>query len=255
MASISYRKGEFEDSVMSSNDPFYLSPNDYSKTRHALNGRSIMISVTIFLVLVVWFAFLLHAYGKWFRRQPAISSRRRRFHFTGEEPARLLNVGLDSAVLETLPVFVYKPENFRDGRLECAVCLSELEENEKGRILPNCRHSFHVECIDMWFLSHSTCPLCRIIVQPELPVLESARLQQASVTSPGPISSGIHDSLNSEQRHSTASSGEEYNLQFLPNIFFCDRQKQMNDHGNSGGKRELIISPSGIEIPTRLDGV
>lgn len=202
MASISYRKGEFENKAMSSNDPFVRSPKDYGKTRHDINGR-IMISVTIFLVLVVWFVLLLHAYARWFRRQPSIyprwrsAHRSRRFHFTGQEPASLRNVGLDSALLETLTVFVYKPENFIDG-LDCAVCLFELEENEKARILPNCRHGFHVDCIDMWFLSHSTCPLCRIIVQPEQPVLESVRSQQVPVTIPGLIPSEIHASLNSE---------------------------------------------------------
>lgn len=212
MASISGRRGEFEDSAMSSDDPFHVPSHVYGKPRHAIHGR-IMISAIIFFVFVVWFVLLLNAYARWFRRQPArfsrrrSASRRRRFHFTGEEPARLRNVGLDTAVIETLPMFVYKSQNFGDG-LECAVCLSELEENEKGRFLPNCRHSFHLECIDMWLLSHSTCPLCRIDAQPEQPFLESARLPQVSLMIPGPIPSEIHDNLNSEQRHSTASSGD-----------------------------------------------
>ena len=47
---------------------------------------------------------------------------------------------------------------------ECAVCISEFQENEQGRILPLCGHSFHTECIDMWLYSHSTCPLCRALV-------------------------------------------------------------------------------------------
>ncbi|KAK4791626.1 hypothetical protein SAY86_032039 [Trapa natans] len=41
------------------------------------------------------------------------------------------------------------------------VCLCELAEGEKVRILPKCGHSFHVDCIDKWFESHDTCPLCR----------------------------------------------------------------------------------------------
>lgn len=49
--------------------------------------------------------------------------------------------------------------------LECAVCLSEFVKNETGRVLPECNHGFHLECIDMWFLSNSTCPLCRAPVQ------------------------------------------------------------------------------------------
>ncbi|KAK1580811.1 hypothetical protein Q3G72_000345 [Acer saccharum] len=43
----------------------------------------------------------------------------------------------------------------------CAVCLDEITEGDKFRRLPECKHCFHVECIDVWFQSRSTCPLCR----------------------------------------------------------------------------------------------
>ncbi|KAH7576139.1 hypothetical protein ACOSQ2_003913 [Xanthoceras sorbifolium] len=43
----------------------------------------------------------------------------------------------------------------------CAVCLEGIAEGEKFRRLPECKHCFHVECIDAWFQSRSTCPLCR----------------------------------------------------------------------------------------------
>nr|GMC47633.1 RING-H2 finger protein ATL60-like [Ipomoea batatas] len=68
--------------------------------------------------------------------------------------------GLDPSVLKTIPVVKFNPEEFKDG-LECAVCLSHVSEGEKTRLLPKCNHGFHVDCIDMWFHSHSTCPLCR----------------------------------------------------------------------------------------------
>lgn len=43
----------------------------------------------------------------------------------------------------------------------CTVCLNEMNKGEKYRLLPNCHHCFHVDCIDVWFRSKSTCPLCR----------------------------------------------------------------------------------------------
>lgn len=49
---------------------------------------------------------------------------------------------------------------------ECAVCLSVFEESEELRQLPNCKHSFHASCIDMWLYSHMDCPLCRSSVLP-----------------------------------------------------------------------------------------
>jgi len=45
----------------------------------------------------------------------------------------------------------------------CSICLSLFENGDELRILP-CRHRFHSECIDQWFRSHRTCPMCRIDV-------------------------------------------------------------------------------------------
>lgn len=47
---------------------------------------------------------------------------------------------------------------------DCSVCLSEFQENERLRLLPECSHAFHVPCIDTWLKSHSNCPLCRAFV-------------------------------------------------------------------------------------------
>jgi len=44
----------------------------------------------------------------------------------------------------------------------CTVCLAEYQERDVLRILPYCRHAFHVTCIDIWLKQHSTCPVCRI---------------------------------------------------------------------------------------------
>jgi E3 ubiquitin-protein ligase ATL41 len=33
------------------------------------------------------------------------------------------------------------------------------------RELPSCGHSFHVECVDAWLRTRTTCPLCRAEVE------------------------------------------------------------------------------------------
>ncbi|XVF15262.1 hypothetical protein REPUB_Repub09cG0135900 [Reevesia pubescens] len=72
--------------------------------------------------------------------------------------------GLDPAVIESFPVFIYsyvKDLKIGKGALECAVCLSEFEDDETLRLIPKCSHVFHPDCIDAWLAYHVTCPLCR----------------------------------------------------------------------------------------------
>ena len=75
--------------------------------------------------------------------------------------------GLDQALIDALPVFLYK--DIVKGSKEpfdCAVCLCEFSEDDKLRLLPVCSHAFHIDCIDTWLLSNSTCPLCRGTLYP-----------------------------------------------------------------------------------------
>ncbi|KAL6532487.1 hypothetical protein OROGR_014457 [Orobanche gracilis] len=151
---------------------------------YAMSGK-IMLSAIVILFAVVVFMVALHLYARWYlvrlrRRQ----IERRRVHRRVSRSQIVMYVdsrlsvgesvaerGLDRAVLNSLPVFIYSRETEEEEKeeeeppLECAVCLSEFEEKEIVRLLPKCGHSFHIECIDMWFRSHSTCPLCRSPVE------------------------------------------------------------------------------------------
>ncbi|KAI3811373.1 hypothetical protein L1987_21094 [Smallanthus sonchifolius] len=69
--------------------------------------------------------------------------------------------GVDQSFIDTLPVFIYKSIIGVKNPFDCAVCLCEFEGDDNLRLLPKCSHAFHLECIDTWLLSHSTCPLCR----------------------------------------------------------------------------------------------
>ncbi|KAL5223278.1 hypothetical protein ABZP36_027991 [Zizania latifolia] len=78
--------------------------------------------------------------------------------------------GLDPAVLEAFPTMAYadvKAHKAGKGALECAVCLSEFDDDETLRLLPKCSHAFHTDCIDAWLASHVTCPVCRANLVPD----------------------------------------------------------------------------------------
>lgn len=88
------------------------------------------------------------------------------------EPWYVSTAGLDEALIRSIAVCKYKRGA---GIIEgtCSVCLSEFQEDERVRLLPNCTHAFHISCIDTWLTSHTNCPLCRSEVAPtfSFPVL------------------------------------------------------------------------------------
>ncbi|XP_004501635.1 RING-H2 finger protein ATL43-like [Cicer arietinum] len=86
------------------------------------------------------------------------------------------NSGINRSVVESLPIFRFGSLLGQKDGLDCAVCLSKFESSEILRLLPKCKHAFHVECVDTWLEAHSTCPLCRYRVDPEdiLLVLENS---------------------------------------------------------------------------------
>ncbi|KAJ7951424.1 RING-H2 finger protein-like protein [Quillaja saponaria] len=192
-----------------------------------LTGK-IMVAAIIVLFMVVVFVLLLHLYAKWFwwrvdestnSPNQTRSRRRRRFVFVpGQDPAvaRGQRRGLDPAILKSLPILAFHPEDFKDG-LECAVCLSDLVQGEKARLLPKCNHGFHVDCIDMWFQSHSTCPLCRN------PVASESSDSNASTITNGNIAENIQSPAENVAAGYTSESPN-----FPTNVLFWGNQTQVS---------------------------
>ncbi|KAL6619518.1 hypothetical protein ACP70R_034657 [Stipagrostis hirtigluma subsp. patula] len=79
-----------------------------------------------------------------------------------------------AVAVPAIPAFEYKREGGGGGGevdgggatgwAQCVICLGMVQVGEVVRRLPACKHLFHVECIDVWLRSHSTCPLCRAAV-------------------------------------------------------------------------------------------
>ncbi|KAH7307480.1 hypothetical protein KP509_22G061200 [Ceratopteris richardii] len=136
--------------------------------------------------------------------------RRRTTHSVSVSPAPQPqhNTGLDGAAVAMIPTLIYKSGctdglHTEGGVFECAVCLGEFRDNQKLRSLPFCKHIFHMDCIDKWFVAHSTCPICRTpVVSTSLRSNTEAKLQE------------IHICIETPQRtgstHEAASSSTEF---------------------------------------------
>ncbi|XP_050916856.1 RING-H2 finger protein ATL3 [Lathyrus oleraceus] len=172
----------------------------------------VVIIVILFMFVVIFLFFHLFAKGFWWSHNSQADnnsqSRRRRRH--GQQGAVLGEGGLDPLILNSLPVSVFNSE--KDGLdLECSVCLSELVEGEKVRVLPKCNHRFHIDCIDMWFQSHSTCPLCRttLAASPSSSLVVEIQPSSAAAFPTNVLIWGNHDqtiSSTSEQNNCSSSS-------------------------------------------------
>ena len=203
----------------------------------------VILTAIIVLFMAVLVVLVLHLYAKlyWWRVDqlqqqqqqeqeqeqddqssiaPTVTThrQRRRFIFVPGQDS-LSNTGLTPFELSSLPIVF-----FRQDGLECAICLSDLVKGDKARLLPKCNHSFHVECIDMWFQSHSTCPICRnAVLALEQPISKQIQL----------VSENAVDAL-SQISNSVSSSSPE----FPTNVLVWGRQDQVSTRTTNVGSQE-----------------
>ncbi|KAI3515535.1 hypothetical protein L1887_14434 [Cichorium endivia] len=144
------------------------------------HSRILLIAI-ISLSVVVVVVTMLHVYARYkLRRQARHRAALRgigivaRIH-SDEPPKR----GLEPTVIASLPILIYKDIDHKPDHSslnpECAVCISTFEGGQMIRVLPNCQHHFHAECIDKWLGSQSSCPICRHEVDPRGAVMPLPR--------------------------------------------------------------------------------
>ncbi|EPS64630.1 hypothetical protein M569_10153, partial [Genlisea aurea] len=96
-----------------------------------------------------------------------------------------LRGGVGRKVLEAIPISPFSAVRGGGGDQECVVCLGELEDGDMVRLLPDCKHAFHVTCVDQWLAAHVTCPLCRSPILAEADG-EEKRKEKMKKASPPP---------------------------------------------------------------------
>lgn len=170
--------------------------------QHAQQSNPNFSPLVIALIGILAGAFLLVSYytiiAKYCTKWDAFRQRTREDHENndpfhrqgppGEWP--ILTRGLDESVINSLPAFKYRRGDGLVHDNECAVCLSEFQDDENLRLLPKCTHAFHLPCIDMWLSTHSNCPLCRanIVALVPTPVegveIPSEEVSESTIDSP-----------------------------------------------------------------------
>ncbi|KAK4436494.1 RING-H2 finger protein ATL66 [Sesamum alatum] len=139
-----------------------------------IRGRTLFFMVVLFSIILL--VTLLFIYARWVCRfnhppsppPPATTSPSQ---LAGDQrpPSR----SLDIATVNRMAVVLYKKSASSGGsrsEAECCICLEIFGDKEEVKVLPECRHCFHSECVDKWFTAESSCPLCRASLRVDSPV-------------------------------------------------------------------------------------
>ncbi|OAY71646.1 RING-H2 finger protein ATL7 [Ananas comosus] len=108
--------------------------------------QAFIFSVPVFFTFVLLLVFYLFYLRRW----------RATNHLSRGD---LQRTGIKKEVREMLPVIVFK-ESFL------------IRETQ----IPPCGHTFHVDCIDHWLATNTTCPLCRVSLLPTPKAAKSSPL-------------------------------------------------------------------------------
>ncbi|CAJ1978848.1 unnamed protein product [Sphenostylis stenocarpa] len=229
----------------------------YVPTRDESNNSNVkilFISMVSFIV-VLFLVFSLYVYARCLLKR---RSRHRAavhrltlaaLHVSDVDSARSRvepsNTGLDPAIIASLPTFPVKAKVLKDSGggndnldasliRECVVCLNALEGEEKVKLLPNCKHFFHISCIDTWLGSHSTCPLCRAEVKPRLePHDREGPASLALDDAPLIFDGADSNSNNNDNGESLKNSGSNSRLSSFKRMLSRERSsRRVQPHGH-----------------------
>ncbi|KAK4266920.1 hypothetical protein QN277_023778 [Acacia crassicarpa] len=87
-------------------------------------------------------------------------------HHHNRDDNPISSLGLAPNVINSYPRFSYTKHalasaSAEDNHITCSICLCEYKDSEMLRMMPECRHFFHLVCLDAWLKLNGSCPVCR----------------------------------------------------------------------------------------------
>ncbi|XP_051139267.1 RING-H2 finger protein ATL7-like isoform X2 [Andrographis paniculata] len=166
--------------------------------------QAFIFSVPIFFTFILLFLFYLFYLR---RRRVDWSSLRMRTATSiptsesgNDDDVSRCELGVKKELREMLPIIVFK-ESFSVRDAQCSVCLGDYQAEDRLQQIPACRHTFHMDCIDLWLAAHTTCPICRQSLLPSTkapPCAEDGQVEASIIRSSGGEEEGA---LQSHDQH------------------------------------------------------
>jgi hypothetical protein len=73
--------------------------------------------------------------------------------------------GLPRSIINSYQTFTFDKNQIatinNDYDTTCSICISDYNESEILKMMPQCRHFFHQSCVDTWLKVNASCPICR----------------------------------------------------------------------------------------------
>ncbi|KAL9226690.1 hypothetical protein vseg_002473 [Gypsophila vaccaria] len=134
-----------------------------------IHGQTLFYLFILFSVILL--VTLLLLYARWFFRfrhlhvSPSHPHTPHPAHAPHAPPTR--GKGLDTAVIKAIPIVLHQCGGSGSVvEVECCICLGVFEEGDKVKVLTQCLHRFHSDCVDLWLFGQPSCPLCRVNLKP-----------------------------------------------------------------------------------------
>ena len=120
---------------------------------------------------------------------------------------------------------MYRNESSPNG---CTICNQNYELGQVVRKMTNCPHFFHQQCIDIWFASNSTCPICRR----NLNNRDNSNSNQNNITNTNNESTNVGEIENDSQQDELLLTEED------------EIENLQSDLSETGSISDEYISPS-----------